>query len=103
MDQEQAINEPLQRETGKTGRMRFYSFLVLSALGLVLVIFGALRSKDVSHNTDDTDGAISGSRTTYSEYELSKLTTVGGLTRTETGEVKTTFKEGEKPASECPT
>jgi len=102
MDQENTINS-LQRVMGKTGRMRFYSFLVLSALGLVLVIFGALRSKDISQDSDDVDAATSVSQITYSEYELNKLTTVGGLTRNETGEVKTTFKKGEKPAlGVCP-
>ena len=96
MDQEHTINNT-QRVTGKIGRGRLYSFLILLIAGVILVIYGSLRSISFSGSEEKANQAV------FSEIELNKGIAVGGITRSETGEIKKTYQEGEKPAQACPT
>ena len=95
MDQEHTINNT-QRVTGKIGRMRFYSFIILLIAGVILSIYGSLRSISPSNSEGKAN------QTAFSEIELNKEIAIGGITRSETGQLKKTYQEGEKP-KECPT
>ena len=97
MDQENVINHNYHRLAGKGGKGRLYSFLVLIAAGVVMVCFGSLRSLSPSNSVG------SANQTIISEMELNPEIAVGGIMRSETGEIEKTYQEGEKPPQACPT
>ncbi len=90
-----------QKIADRTASWRLYSFFVLFTLGLALLVFGAVRSHSGLQNSDPAAGTHAG--TTLSESELTRLLSVGGVTRSKTGEIKTITSQGDKGEQACPT
>ncbi len=68
-------------------------------LGVALFSYGAF-----FHSTEITTPVKGGSVTTFKqEPALVKDVSVGGVIRDESGEIKQTYLEGEKPPETCPT
>ena len=83
---------------------RLLSCLSLLTLGLVLIVWGLVRSTAVGQPDDSTDPSQAAEKTTaISEAQLIKEITIGGVARDKSGKIKKTYGEGEKPAQACPT
>ena len=97
MSQQDTTENNYHQTAGKIGRMRLYSFLILLIAGVILSIYGSLRS--ISPLTSEGQA----NQTAFSEMELNQEISIGGIARSETGEIEKTYQEGEKPAQACPT
>ena len=87
-----------------TPRQRLLSCLSLLTLGLVLIVWGFVRSTAVGQPDNSSDPSNLAIETTaISEAQLIKEITVGGVARDESGKIKKTYGPGEKPAQACPT
>jgi len=78
-------------------KQRMVVFLVLIVLGSGLLLYG-LRSQAAVVSSGEQGRAIA-----TSELAITQEVARGGVKRDESGEVKKTYEEGEKPPETCPT